>query len=117
MRGSERMADYEWSEMDNSEEEYERAEQMKFEEPGDTYMGIYKEYIDTTNDKGEPVQFWKFESLIDGEPDLILFPTAVLRTKMENVEPNTPLKIEYIGYRQSQKSSHQYKDFKFFTGE
>jgi hypothetical protein len=121
MRGDERMAEteYKWHEMEEpqEEEQYDEAEVVRFEEPGTVFMGIYKECIEYTDkETGEPAMFWKFKPLIDG-PDQIIFPTSVLKTKMENVEPNTALKIEYVGMQKSKKSRFEYKNFRFYIGD
>jgi hypothetical protein len=104
-----------WNEI-TVETEEKTSSVMKFNEEGDELIGIFRgivKYSDKTT--GEEKFFWKFEDPDDDQIEFIVFPSAVLETKMSRVPLDAETKIVYLGKKQSGKNkSRFYKDFAIF---
>jgi hypothetical protein len=105
-----------WNEI-TIEQEEKASSVMKFVEEGDELIGIFRgivKYADKTT--GEEKFFWKFEDPDDDQIEFIVFPSAVLETKMSRVPLDAETKIVYLGKKQSAKNkSRFYKDFAIFV--
>ncbi len=105
-----------WNEI-TIEQEEKASSVMKFNEEGDELIGIFRgivKYADKTT--GEEKFFWKFEDPDDDQIEFIVFPSAVLETKMSRVPLDAETKIVYLGKKQSAKNkSRFYKDFAIFV--
>ena len=104
-----------WNEI-TIEQEEKASSVMKFLEEGDELIGIFRgivKYADKTT--GEEKFFWKFEDPDDDQIEFIVFPSAVLETKMSRVPLDSETQIVYLGKKQSAKNkSRFYKDFAIF---
>jgi len=106
-----------WNEITIEQKEMKESEVVKFTEEGQEFVGIFRgiiKYADKTT--GEEKFFWKFEDSDDSELEFIIFPSAVLETKMAKVPMDTETKIVYLGKKQSGKNASRfYKDFAIFV--
>ena len=104
-----------WNEI-TIEQEEKNSSVMKFLEEGDELIGIFRGIV-KYSDKETGVEkfFWKFEDPDDDQIEFIVFPSAVLETKMARVPLDAETKIVYLGKKQSaKKKSRFYKDFAIF---
>jgi len=104
-----------WNEI-TIDTERKESEVVKFVEEGQEFVGIFRgivKYPDKTT--GEEKFFWKFEDPDDEELEFIIFPSAVLVTKVERIPLDATAKIVYLGKKQSGKNATRfYKDFAVF---
>lgn len=104
-----------WNKVEFETEEKKKATVVKFDTEGQEFMGRLLEIVEYKRDDEEKM-FWKFTDLDDDEIEYIIFPSAVLKTKMANIEEGTPVKIVYLGKKKSGKSSFYFKDYDIYTG-
>ena len=104
-----------WNKIEFNEEERKESEVVRFEEEGDEFIGKYLGFVEYEKD-GEKNIFYKFQDIDDDEIEFIMFPTSVLKTKMERVPLDKPVKIVFLGQVKSKKSRYNYKDFDVFIG-
>lgn len=104
-----------WNEI-TIETEQKESSVVKFTEEGQEFIGIFRGIVKYPDkDTGVEKFFWKFEDPDDDQIEFIIFPSAVLETKMSKVPLDTETKIVYLGKKQSAKNkSRFYKDFAIF---
>jgi len=106
----------EWKKLEFEAEDRKEAEVVRFENEGDSFVGRYVGFVEYERD-GEKNIFYKFVDVDDEEIEFIMFPTSVLKTKMERVPLDAAVKIEYLGKKKSEKSKYSYKDFEFYLAQ
>ena len=85
-----------WKKIEPEVVEEKKSDVVRFEEKGDEFIGVYLGFVEYEKD-GEKNIFYKFADADDEEMEYVMFPTSVLKTKMERVPLDRPVKIVYLG--------------------
>lgn len=98
-------------------EEHVPASLVKFQEAGEEFMGIFKGVIEFSNEHGDGIMY-KFLDIESDEEYIIFGGLKVLDDRMRRVPIDSPVKIVYLGKKQSSKNkSRFFKDFSVFIGQ
>jgi len=103
-----------WQEIKKNENEESTSEVVRFDKEGTTFEGVYKETVQYSNENRSG-NFYRFTGLENENEEYIIFPTVVLETKFKDILPESIIKIEYIGLKQSRMNPlFKYKDYKVY---
>lgn len=106
-----------WNKIEVEEFEEKQSEVVKFDEAGQEVAGIFRGIVEFSNDNGEG-HFYKLEDIDDPDLEYIVFGgLVVLDDRMKKVPLDKPVKIVYLGKKESAKNkSRSFKNFDVFIG-